>query len=671
MIVSLVISIIEKWEVNMRKKINIYGLIFLSVLVFMFLHGCNRHSNNTTTIPTNQNENYKTVEPEVKNNSEKIVEYRDTFEKKWNYKPAYSDFEPVIDGSNVYVYGDGFTCLDRQTGEVKWILDTVTGPIDTKIAYDSTVVAFTNGEALIILDKTTGNVVTKYETSKETYSNPVINGNVVFFTASEGELYGVDKETGELVWEFYPDDGMPNMSILSSPVIIDNKIFFEASNNLYAVDLLSKKEIWRTAVLNLASSYVSIFSSNDYIFIIGGMEHNNIYCIDCNNGSVIWEKVLDKNIYANEILINDGYVYICSQDNYIYKIDKYEGSILYEYETKSNSEKLYDIALKDKRIFFTNDKGLFSIDTSGENYQKHEISNVIGKKIIFEGDELYLISKDNDLCKYDGKKNFNLQESEEQINMIQEREGIYGMWEFSKPVTIYGLSPEATIEYMGKQFTYMQDFCRCGISGLNNPQYSIEKLEKENFNEELKQFLDNNSIEKNYVTSIKIFKDNEKQDEWEGLGNEFYKIDDRIIVNIDGKLCELKRIFSGKVDNYLVDKNSIQTGQKIGSLTVKSVDKVSEAVNDITFSGEIHVKGIYEWCDTGDGYGCIITLDENSREIIPVFEDFANEKSIKINNTEMAKELLTKETGEAEIVIDNYSIGERQIMVSADIVRLD
>lgn len=400
---------------------------------------------------------------------------------------------------------------------------------------------------------------------------------------------------------------------------------------------------------------------------------------ELNNG-IIYELKLDSIEGMPEERLILGYFFV--QRDKIYKIEYSEDNLKKIKVSKQLPDNIILVCQEKEIKDVVTEKNGYNhyLEVKGDVIEYHSYNSQTNtgffETIIWEKEKGIVsyrsgFGADRDLIElqlYDREKNFDFQESEGQTNMILDKEEFYGIWEFTKPVTIYGLSPEKTIEFMGKQFTYMQDFCRCGKSGLNNPEYSIEILEKENFNEDLKIFLDNNSIEKDYIHRIKIFKD--KENEWNGLGNEFYKIDDKIIVSIDGELYELKRIFSGKTDNYLVDKNSIQTGQKIGTLTIKSIDKVLESVNDITFSGEIHVKGIYEWCDTGDGYGCIITLDESSRGSVPVFEDFANEKSIRINNTEMAKELLPKETGKIEIVLDNYSIGEREIMMSADVVRV-
>lgn len=124
----------------------------------------------------------------------------------------------------------------------------------------------------------------------------------------------------------------------------------------------------------------------------------------------------------------------------------------------------------------------------------------------------------------------------------------------------------------------------------------------------------------------------------------------------------------------IINPAAVEIGQSIGGLTVLELDTSGTGtdlqVNDITFSGELTLTGAYEWGDIGDGFGYIITLDEEMMERIPLFEDFADERTLILGNTEEAAELLSSSSGKATFVLANYSIGYRQIMISADLVKV-
>jgi len=395
---------------------------------------------------------------------------------------------------------------------------------------------------------------------------------------------------------------------------------------------------------------------------------------------IVYELRIDGIMEVPEERLSLGYFYV--QKDKIYKIEPTEGNLR---KIKDNGQLPEDsvIVCQDGEINdeLGEERGLHRyLEVKGDVRKYHSYNDLVEsgyfETIIWEKEKGMISYRSGfgagrDLVELDLGK-YNKQESEEQsnINISENSENFYGVWEFIEPVTVHGFTPEESLKYLSKQFIYMPLFCRCGPKGLNNPKYLIEKLGRESFGDDLRQYLDKNNIDVDFANKIVIFRDDEKQEKWEAFGGEFYIVGDKIIVVIDGKLYGMKKVFEGEVENYLVDEDTVHVGQKIGSLTVKSIEKNSEMIGDITFSGEITVKGVYEWDYTGDGYGCVITLDEESRKIIPVFENFADEKTILINNTEIAHKLLPKESGEAEIVIDNYSIGYRQIMTSADLVRV-
>lgn len=122
----------------------------------------------------------------------------------------------------------------------------------------------------------------------------------------------------------------------------------------------------------------------------------------------------------------------------------------------------------------------------------------------------------------------------------------------------------------------------------------------------------------------------------------------------------------------IIDKSKVKIGDVILGLTVKSLDLSEGHLNDITFSGEIEISGTYEWVtDFGDGSAFIFTVDEASFAKLPILEGLImNTRTIVISNTEFAKEAFTGNTGSAQIVIDNFSVGERQILLGADMIRI-
>lgn len=122
-------------------------------------------------------------------------------------------------------------------------------------------------------------------------------------------------------------------------------------------------------------------------------------------------------------------------------------------------------------------------------------------------------------------------------------------------------------------------------------------------------------------------------------------------------------------DNQIY-KEAVKVGDTVAGLLVTDISKLGDNIDNIQFLGDIQVSGTYLWNETGDGSACIITVDEASKKKIPVFAGMDNLNTIVLANNEITEGLLPGDDGNVEIIINNYSIGERQIMIRADLVEV-
>lgn len=120
------------------------------------------------------------------------------------------------------------------------------------------------------------------------------------------------------------------------------------------------------------------------------------------------------------------------------------------------------------------------------------------------------------------------------------------------------------------------------------------------------------------------------------------------------------------------DKNDIKEGDKILGLRVKSIDLRDGSLDDITFSGKIYLSGIYEYTEeSGDGGAYVFKVDEKYIKKLPTTKGFGEIDSFIISNTEAAELQFQDDYGAAHIIIEDYSIGERQIIASAKLVKVN
>lgn len=252
----------------------------------------------------------------------------------------------------------------------------------------------------------------------------------------------------------------------------------------------------------------------------------------------------------------------------------------------------------------------------------------------------------------------------------------FGIWKITKvlPGYISGLTQEEADAYIGRQVTYMPSYCEYDGQTLHHPHYKYEQLPTSEFIEGYKLSNEDWNIEEEYITRVEVYQDKTQTQPWQEYVSSFYIINSHLIISIEGDFFQMDRVIGNNLSRTIINPATVEIGQSIGELTVSEIDALGKGedlqINDITFSGEITVTGTYEWEDTGDGFGYIITVDEEAIQRIPLFEDFPDERTLFLSNTEEAKKLLSSSSGNATFVITNYSIGYRQIMMSADLVKV-
>jgi hypothetical protein len=253
-----------------------------------------------------------------------------------------------------------------------------------------------------------------------------------------------------------------------------------------------------------------------------------------------------------------------------------------------------------------------------------------------------------------------------------------GVWQVDKlldaPVT--SLSQEDDDNLKGLEIALFSDFADVDGDVLDTPRYKMESMTLQEFREN-GQIADDWGIKKEDqpVERVQIFQAANDSQEWEwklaGYSGDLYLVDSRMVLYMEGSYFELHRV-TGHQGN-LVNKYLLEESQSIAGLKVDKLSREGTGVSDVTFSGEVTVSGSFTWGDAPD-YGaqaaCLFTLDEESKKKVPVFKHIQNEDTVVLNGTTALKQGLPALEGEATVVISNYSIGEREITMSADVTKV-
>ena len=116
----------------------------------------------------------------------------------------------------------------------------------------------------------------------------------------------------------------------SKPTAADGKLFVGVPGRfVYALDYRTGEELWRFE-LGAAVSCAPAYSNGRLFFGQQGGEEW-FYCVDANDGSLIWKQALSwvwssANVY-------DGKLYVPGVDGYVYCLREDDGAILWRYRT--------------------------------------------------------------------------------------------------------------------------------------------------------------------------------------------------------------------------------------------------------------------------------------------------------------------------------------------------
>ncbi len=243
----------------------------------------------------------------------------------WSYyigSEIYSS--PTIYDGKVYFGTDNYNlyALNIYDGSLAWIYHTfflIRG--SPSVAEGKVVVGSLDGR-IYVVDAETGLYNWHVQTGDWIFSTPAINSVLVYITSWDNHIYAFDLDTGREIWKY----AIGNV-IYSSPVVKDDIVYFGGyDNKVYALDAYYGSVVWSYDVDYPIS--VSPSTDGDYVYISNA--NGILYAL--KNGEEVWSVQLNGRFvrYTKVIIVGDK-LFVGSSDNYIYALDKTDGSVLWSY----------------------------------------------------------------------------------------------------------------------------------------------------------------------------------------------------------------------------------------------------------------------------------------------------------------------------------------------------
>jgi outer membrane protein assembly factor BamB len=163
----------------------------------------------------------------------------------------------------------------------------------------------------------------------------VIVEDKIYFGSSDGFVYCLNKEQGNLIWK-----KQTNGAITGTPTIAGSSLYItNRDNSVWAMDARTGKILWKfkmQPILPDLHAGWEYFMASPVVFensVFIGSGDGHLYVLDSGNGKPKWKFKTNGRIRATP-LIDSGTVYQPSNDGYIYVLDVDNGNLLWKFETR-------------------------------------------------------------------------------------------------------------------------------------------------------------------------------------------------------------------------------------------------------------------------------------------------------------------------------------------------
>lgn len=276
-----------------------------------------------------------------------------------------------------------------------------------------------------------------FETGGEVHSSPIAYNDTVFCGSDDGCLYAIDALSGKLKWKFTtePKYGLGDLylehRIRSSPAIFENIVICATTNgNIYGVNIDTGESEWKYEGYSLIYSSPAIYMGRIFIGLNSGL-----LALDARNGEIVWH--YNRNdAHRSSPAIYDGRIYI-GAGAFIIALSAEDGSLIWQ---SSGDGIIWSTpAVCGGKVFVNYGNRLYAFDskTGAELwvyrprdwplYKRTESSPAVYRKSVYVGigSSMFSINKDKGIKEWEFKANGEIDASP-----LACKNGVYfGSWD--------------------------------------------------------------------------------------------------------------------------------------------------------------------------------------------------------------------------------------------------
>jgi len=246
-----------------------------------------------------------------------------------------------VAGDTVYfgAYSGDVYALSLEDGSVLWSFEA-DGPIIGGLAAlyregpAETLFVGTDAGILYALDPEDGSEKKRFDAGDSIWSAPLLADGVLYVASINGNLYALDAETLDLIWDAPFEAGH---GLISDPVLDDGTVLVGGLDRaLYAVDPATGEERWSFEADNWFWGQPLVEDGTVYTPNLDG----RLYALDLKDGTPVWDTPFqaEEPLRSAPVLAGDALV-IVDRDGNVYGLDPEVGTLKWSREAEKGLQK--------------------------------------------------------------------------------------------------------------------------------------------------------------------------------------------------------------------------------------------------------------------------------------------------------------------------------------------
>ncbi len=215
-----------------------------------------------------------------------VIEWKNSFKGE----NEIGNFFPDFNAQNLF-FSDAsgnVSSINASTGDRNW-------SIELNFLASGTSAGF----GLVVISDIDGNVIWSTNVKGEVLSKVAIDAKVVVVKTGSGELLGLDRENGEILWSYRSKLPLLTVRGSSSPVIVDDLVYVSFDNGRLGVfELNSGFQVWDGAISYVkgVSELENLIDSDSSPVVDGGL----IYTTNYQGNLNIFDTAQKRSVWSYE-----------------------------------------------------------------------------------------------------------------------------------------------------------------------------------------------------------------------------------------------------------------------------------------------------------------------------------------------------------------------------------